>query len=177
MNREELMAQHSELVQSIVDEALATVNAQFAEERTALQEQLAAEKASNSEMSERVQKLEKNDLIRRENEFKSSAETVWSKRLSDSKIPVHLYDKVSGYVHYAKFVKDDQFDMVAFTAAVDAEIKDWEDKGVVDTVIGSSFSEKEVDSSTKDADDKLAENASIIDRLVKKSGIQIPKQD
>jgi hypothetical protein len=177
MDSRELMSEHGDLIQEIIDEALSKANEKFAAEKKDLEAKLATEKATNTEMSERVQKLEKNDLIRREQEFKSKADSIWSKKLSESEIPTHLYGKVSGYVHYAKFVKDDSFDNTAFTAAVEAEIKDWEDKGVVNTVIGAGFSEKEVDSASKGEEAKLlAENASIIDRLVKKSGVQIPKQ-
>ena len=175
MDRKELMAQHSVLVQEVVDEAIARVNETFTAEKKDLQDQLAAEKASNTEMTDRVQKLEKNDLIRREREFKSVADSLWSKMLAECRIPIHLHDKVSGYVQYAKFVKEDKFDETAFSAAIDAEVKDWEDKGVVDTVIGSSFSQKEVDQNANKDAALLAENASIVDRLVKKSGLKIPK--
>jgi len=177
MTRDELIEKHSELVQEIVDEAIAKSEEKFAEERKDLNAKLAAEKEANTAMSERVQKLEKNDLIRREQEFKSSANSVWAKKLSDSKIPSHLHDKVSGFVRYAKFVKDDSFDVSAFGEAVDAEIKDWEDKGVIDTVIGSGFSEKEIDQSAQAEEALLNENISIVDRLVKKSGVKVPKED
>ena len=63
------------------------------------------------------------------------------------------------------------------SSEIQGEIKDWEDKGVVNTVIGAGFSEKEVDSESKHEEAKLAENTSMIDRLVKKSGVQIPKQE
>ena len=177
MNKSELMASHSDLVQEIVDEALAKAEEKFAKEREDLNAKLTAEKEANSEMSERVQKLEKNDLIRRESEFKSSADAIWMKQLSDSAIPTHLYEKVSKYLQYAKFVKDDSFDKEAFSAAVAAEIKDWEGKGVVDTVIGVGFTEKEVDGEANKQEALAAENAAIADRLVQKSGLQIPKGD
>jgi hypothetical protein len=177
MDRKELMAEHADLVQEIVDEAVAKVTEKFTVEKKDLETKLAAEKETNTAMSERVQKLEKNDLIRREQEFKSNADSIWSKKLSESKIPSHLYDKVSGYVQYAKFVKDDSFDRPAFTEAIDLEIKDWEDKGVVDTVIGTGFSKKEVDAGGDKEAEQLAENAAIIDRLVKGSGVRVPKQE
>ena len=159
------------------DEAVGKVESKFAEERDELQTKLDAEKDKNETLSDRVIKLEKNDVIRRENEFRSTAETIWSRNLSESNIPVHLHEKVSSMIKYSKFVKDDKFDKEGFTESVVAEIKDWEDKGVTQTAIGSGFSEKEVDSQNSQEQAKLEENKSVVSRLVERSGIKVPKKD
>ena len=87
MNREELMEEHSDLIQEIVTEAVAEVEAKFSVERDELTTKLAAKEADNAEMADRVQKLEKNDIIRREREFKSSASSIWTKIKENNTIP------------------------------------------------------------------------------------------
>jgi hypothetical protein len=179
MNKEELMENHSDLIQEIVDEAVSKVEAKFSEERKDLNAKLSAEKDANSEMSTRVQKLEKNDLIRQEEGFKSSADSIWTRKLADSRVPTHLHEKVSGFVSYGKYVKEDdsgdrKFDKAAFAEAVDVEIKDWEDKGVVDTVIGSGFTEKEISEEGNKVTKLAEENDAIVSRMLKSSGVELP---
>jgi len=177
MNKKELMEDHPDLVQEIVDEAIKTVEDKFSTERDDLNAKLTAAKDENAAMSDRVIKLEKNDVIRQENEFKASADRIWANSLADSSIPVHLHQKVGGMIQYSKLVKDEKFDNAGFTEAVAAEIKDWEDKGVTETVIGSGFSEKDVDTPGKEVQALAEENTSIAARLVKKSGVEVPKTD
>jgi hypothetical protein len=160
-----------------VDEAINKAETKFSTERDDLNAKLTAAKDENAAMSDRVIKLEKNDVIRQENEFKASADRIWANSLADSSIPVHLHQKVSGMIQYSKFVKDEKFDSAGFTEAVAAEIKDWEDKGVTETVIGSGFSEKDVDTLGKEAQALAEENTSIAARLVKKSGVEVPKTE
>ena len=175
MNKEELMEKHSDLIKELLEEAVGAVETKLTAERDALQTKLTAEEAKNATMADRVVALEKNDVIRRENEFKSTADSIWSRQLADSNIPIHLHEKVSGMIQYSKFVKDDKFDRDGFAGAVTAEIKDWEDKGVTQTAIGSGFSDKEVDSQSSKENVKMEENKSVAARLVERSGLKVKK--
>jgi len=99
----------------------------------------------NEKLTERVLGLEKKETIRAENELKSSANAVWTKKLSESDIPESMYDKVRPYVSHSKFTEEGILDVEKFTEAVSAEIKDWESKGVTSKVLGSGFTDKSVD--------------------------------
>ena len=85
-------------------------------------------------------KLEKKDTIRSEKETANQANSVWTIKLVASDIPEHLYDKVRSMVKHTKFVKDEILDVDAYGKAIDAEIKDWVEKGVVSSsVLGAGF--------------------------------------
>jgi hypothetical protein len=177
MNKDELMEKYSDLVKEVVDEAVGKVESKFSTERDELKAELATEKGKNDEMSDRVISLEKNDVIRQEREFKSLADSIWARNLAESAIPVHLHEKVGSMIKYSKFVKDEKFDETGFAEAITVEIKDWEDKGVTETAIGTGFSEKEVDGKNAQVQAKEEENKSIVSRLVDRSGVKVPKED
>jgi len=172
MDREELMEKYGDIITVIVTEAVTEAETSFAKEKKALSDQLEDEKKANTTLSDRVKSLEKTDLIRREKEFAATAKSIWSDALSNSKIPVHLHDKISQYVNYSMYVKEGEFDEGAFSEAVKTEVKDWEDRGIVTSVIGSGFSQKEADGSTEDGKDSFVmENKSIAERIVARSGL------
>ncbi len=96
--------------------------------------------------NDRVLKLEKNDSIRAESELQVSADSIWAEKLSGSDIPEHLYDKVKSMINHSKFVKEGVFGRDAFAEAIDAEIKDWIEKGVVSKVMGTGFTKSDDES-------------------------------
>lgn len=160
----ELVAQ---LTQEITDEVTAavteTLTAQFSEERTALEAKLTAKKEELTTMGDRVLSLEKNEILREEKAIQLQADRVWDNKLANSQVAERLHEKARIHVTHDKFVKEGVFDVTAFSAAVDAEIKDWEDKGATSTVLGSSFSsgkDETGDDNTKLADD--ADDAVVI---------------
>lgn len=109
---------------------------------------------------------DKRETIRKEDERKLKAESIWSNKLATSEIPEHLFQKVQAHVSYTKFVKDDSFDEVAFSAAVEAEILDWTKSGISKTVIGTGFTLKDVENKTTE----LAEDKSWIQKMAKLAG-------
>jgi hypothetical protein len=112
---------------------------------------------------------DKRETIRKEDERKLKAESIWSNKLAISEIPEHLFQKVQAHVSYTKFVKDDSFDEVAFSSAVDAEILDWTKSGISKAVIGTGFTLKDVENKTTE----LAEDKTWIQSMAKLAGQNI----
>lgn len=140
---EMLSEEYPDLVKKVQEALRVELEAAFATERKAFEVKLAAKDKEITGQSDRILKLEKSDTIRSENEMKLSADNIWTKKLGESDIPEHLFEKVQGQVSYSRFVKDEVFDHGKFTEAVVAEIKDWEDKGIKTSVLGSGFTSKE----------------------------------
>lgn len=144
MTLEELKEKYPELYQQVCEiesvkvagEAQQRFDAEKAQIQAIMQAKIDSTKNENVEMSKRVMALEEKDVLRSEQDRKSSAGGIWSKALSNSKIPGHLYGDIQTFVQYEAFVKDGIFDQAAFTQTVDAKIKDWEGKGLVATVMG-----------------------------------------
>jgi hypothetical protein len=169
MDLEQLKKEHPELVQAIIDET----QEKFGEDKQnweteksdleAANEQLKADneklKAENEDQEDRLLKLEKKDLIRTENEFKANADKIWSEKLSKSEVPDNIWDKIRQYVKYSKFVEDGKFDQEAFAEAVDAEIKDWEERGLSSSkVLGSGSTDKQSASEGGQEDESVKED-------------------
>lgn len=159
MTLQELKKEHPELFAEFRTKVESDLQAKFDQEKKDLETKFAQEKSDLekdfgtklAERDDRILKLEKNDVVRTENERQREADRIWSGKLADSDIDPGLHDKVRAYVSHSQFVKDDVFDAEAFTTAVEAEIKDWESKlPKPSSVIGGGFSQKEV------TDDKLA---------------------
>jgi len=121
----------------------------FDAEKQELEDKLAQERDGHSDERKAFKKeiaaLQKSEAIRTEKELKSDAKGIWNDKLSESTIPDRLYDKVRNQVTYDDFIKDDQFDTEAFAKAVDAEIEDWESRGITSDVSGFGISVKDVE--------------------------------
>jgi len=179
MTLAELRQEHPELFVEFQAEIETDLRAEFDKEKTAMEAKFEQEKTKFaqekadlekdlstklSERDERVLKLEKKDIIRTENERQDTADRIWSEKLADSDIDPGIHDKVRAHVTFSQFIKDDVFDTEAFTAAVEAEIRDWESKlPKPSSVIGGGFGQKEVVDDPKLAaqdaeDEKLADD-------------------
>jgi hypothetical protein len=125
-------------------------------------------KAQHEKDNDRMLSLEKKETIRTEREIRLMADNIWTKRLASSNIPEHLFDKVRSQVSYSRFVKDAILDEGAFSAAVDAEITDWEDKGVVvSSVQGTGLSSRTADNSNAPV---AEENKKLTNNLLRLAG-------
>jgi len=171
MNKAELREKHPDLFDEIVTEATEAAEAKFAKDKDQLEGKIVVLTEDNTQLTDRVLDLEKKDVIRAENELRNRADGIWNAKLAESDIPDSLHVKVRQYVSHTKFMSEGKFDVEAFSAAVDAEIKDWEDKGVRSSVIGAGFSEKDVDDleNGKDVENKASIEADV-NRLVKLAG-------
>jgi hypothetical protein len=168
MDLDQFKKDHPELFAEIVKTATDQAIASFTNEKTALTGTIEALNTKLSQSDEEIKKLAKRDAIRAEKEIFAEAEVIWTKKLVASDIPERMFEKVKKNVDHNAFVKDDVLDKDAFSAAIDTELKDWEDfKNVKDLQIqGTGFSAKDVDKKT--ATD--AENAKIADGLFAMTG-------
>jgi len=167
MDLEELKKEHADLYDAVLKLGKEAAEAEFTKEKTALTTQLEALKVDNEAMSGKVLELEKKDTIRSENELKARAGKIWVEKLSASKLPERFYDKIQRHVPFSKFVEDGKFDVEEFGKAIDAEIQDWEERGMTETVLGNGFSSKEVEGNTTTEDTELAEeNKAIANKLL-----------
>lgn len=145
------------LVEEIQLEAKKESEIEFAKKETEFSKKEENLRTENEKLTDRTLELEKKEAIRAENELRKSADNIWTKKLSESDIPETLFEKVRQYVSHVKFTEEGILNVEKFGEAVDAEIKDWESRGVTSKVIGAGFTEKTVD------EDKLAETQKSID--------------
>ena len=178
MDKNELRETYPELVKEVVkeavDAAISEAETKFKSEKDDLSTQVSTLKEGNEKLSEKVLGLEKKDIIRSESELKTQAQKIWNSKLTESTIPEHVWDKVSQHVSHTKHVSDGVIDVEKFSEAIDAEIKDWEGKGVTSSVLGAGFTHKQPEDENKQALE--AENTKKdIDRLVVHAGGKVEK--
>lgn len=173
MDKSELKETYPELVKEITVEAVAAAvseaETKFESEKSTLSTEIETLKGSNEKMSDKVLGLEKRDIIRSESELKAQAQKIWNSKLTESTIPEHVWDKVSQHVSHTKFVSDGVIDVEGFSEAIDAEITDWEGKGVTSSVLGAGFSHKQPEDENKQAQEAESVKTDV-DRLVKLAG-------
>ena len=173
MNKNELRETYPELVKEIVGEAVDTAvteaETKFKAEKDDLSTKIGTLKENNEKLSEKVLGLEKKDVIRSEGELSAQAQKIWNSKLAESTIPEHVWDKVSQHVPHVKFVSDGVIDVEKFSEAIDAEIKDWEGKGVTSSVLGAGFTHKQPEDENKHALEAESVKGDV-DRLVKLAG-------
>lgn len=151
----------TKLTDQITDE-LSTIHSQDLEAKEA---EITKLKNENEKKVDRIDQLEKKDIIRTEKEINSEARQIVNSKLAATDIPERLYDKIRRLVKHNKFVKDDVLDTEAFAKFVDEEIKDFEDAGVTKTVLGlgrthreegdNDDPEKKLDKEDDEAADKM----------------------
>jgi len=129
MDLKELKEKYPNLVTEIEN----SVKKEFSEvienkdkEITDLNTKIASLSEEKTDSAKRIADLEKREAIRTEREMKASADGLMQEKLSASKIPSRLHEKVTKHIDYSEYVKDGSFDKAEFAKAVDAEIKDWE---------------------------------------------------
>ncbi len=159
MDLETLKKESPEEYQKLMETAMAVVSAQFSAKETALTERLSAAEAKIQEQDTKILAQEKVEIIRKEKERTAFADSIFDAKLVESTIPKHLHSKVKAQIDHTKFIKEDAFDVEAFTAAVVAEIEDWTKAGVSSSVIGTGFTAKDESSEeSRLAAEKVAED-------------------
>ena len=155
---------YNELMEEVKIVVTSDLEAKFKGEKKDLEDKLSEEKKTHetqmADRDKRVLELEKKDTIRSEKEMQARVDRIWRDSLSESSVPDHLYDKVMRQVSYSQFVKDGVLDKDKFVEAIEAEIKDWIDKGVTSSILGSGFGQREVDEEVKlkEADTKTVKD-------------------
>ncbi len=177
-NIEQLTKEHPDLVTKVKDAVKAEMETAFSKERDDFKTKLADKDKELDDQNTRVLKLEKNDTIRSEQELRSQANSMWAAKLAESDIPEHLYDKVRNQVPHSKFVKDSILNVEEFGKSIDAEIKDWVDKGVVEESVKGLGASTEVDTATSLSEKKIDdENTEIAGGLLALAGQPQKKEE
>lgn len=125
----------NQVTKKVTDDVTAELTKKFNEEKTKSDKE-------KETLSDKVAQLEKNDILRTARELSLQADRIFDQCLSQSDVSEHLRDKVKVMVKHTKFVNEDVLDVEKFTEAVQAEIKDWEEKGATSKVIGTGFAKK-----------------------------------
>jgi len=146
-----------ELYQSLVEEAMgkarSDLQATFDNEKKGLETKIQALSEEVKSQEDRILKNEKAEFIRTNREIKaridSAAGLVWTKALAGSDIPEDMHEKVRSMVKSDNFIKgekdDRELDEQAFEEAVNAEISDWEDRGMKVSILGTGYGTKSGD--------------------------------
>ena len=155
--------QEAETAFAVVKTGLETTIAQL----TADKVQLTADKTKlsddNKDVSARLLKVEKENAVRREEEIRLSADSIFSAKLVAASIPERLHAKVKKQIDYGKFIKEDKLDVTAFSAAIDTELKDWAPvEGEEQSVLGMGYS--------RPADGGAVDSDAMVDRMLKSVG-------
>jgi len=182
MNIEELKKDHPDLVTQIEEGIRTTmqteVDTKLAKQKEDFEKEKGTLETTVSKMGDQLLSFEKKEILRTEREVKAHADSIWDKKLSDSDIPDHLFDKVRKHVSHSLFSKDDVVDWDKFSTAVGEEIKSWEDGGVTTGVMGSGgpSTPREVEEEGE-KDKKLSkENDETAKRMLKLAGQEVPAE-
>lgn len=178
MNLDELKAQHPDLYQAIVQsvrtEVTAELTATFDKEKTQMESKfstdLAGVNARIDDLSKENLSLRKTNEIRAENERRAKADSIWTEKLSESVIPIDMQEKCRPMVGYSSFVSDGNLDVAGFSAAVDAEIKDWESRLTQSVVLGGAGGPVKSAVGDRAAEAAEAEDDAEVDRMLKLAG-------
>ena len=131
LDLKELKEKHPDLYQQVMKEGAESANAQHQEEATQLQSQLNAMSTKLDAVVETNAQLRKDNEIRAFNEATSRADAIWAQQLAASRIPEEWHAKVQGCIASESHIDNGVLDEASLTAAIKAEIQDWEEKGVV----------------------------------------------
>jgi len=192
MDLKTLKAEHPDLIGQLVAEVTASMSGEIqalkdsvaAKDKEATEAKAALEAKSkeaddlqtqNTALDERTKSLEKKDTIRTQKEIAQEAKGIFEAKLAKSQISASLHKKVIAQIDHNKYVDDKgTFNAEAFAAAVDAEIKDWEDslsaEGASPVFLGGSNFSREV-VGTEDAKPEA-----VADRLLAHLGIKTEKK-
>lgn len=161
------------------------VSTKLSKERKGLETEIVGLKQTEAELTEKlkvaddkltenedkVTKLEKKDVIRTERELLAEAGKVWDTKLSASDIPERLHEKVRNQVSHHKFVKEDILDVVAFSKAIDEEIKDWTDRGVSTKTAILGFSPPSDPEKQGEEEEETRENLAALNTMRESKGM------
>lgn len=136
MKLDELKSAHPELFAEIVSlgkaEGKTEAETAFAAERESLNAKISGLEAEKvtlstqlSDTDKRIQKLEKNETLRKEEAIRNSAEGVFSEVMVKHDIPERLRPKIRKQINHESFVADEKLNVEAFKTAIETELQDW----------------------------------------------------
>jgi len=142
--------------------------AELEQKNTALQAELDKEKGASAAMGDRLNKLEKNEAKRDLQTLQTKADNIASAKLKASDIPESFHGKVMGFINKDKHIENGALNEETYSAAVDAEIKEWSANFESTPATTQGFSvtdEDKEDLVAKDVDDTVS-------RMLGHAGVQ-----
>lgn len=167
MDLTQLKAEHPNLYAEVLAIGRKEAETEFSAIRLGLEAQVTELSADKAKLTNevkanevRLSSLEKSETLRREQEMKSQADSIFLSVMGKNpNIPERLHGKIRKLVNHQSFIKDDNLDTMAFREAVELEAKDWVSSESEDPVqgFGQSRHTEEGGISLTDAD-KIADN-------------------
>ena len=167
---DQLQKDAPDLLKQVQDAATADAEAKFKVEREAFQGEIATLKGDKTALGDRVSKLEKAEIKRKDSEQLAVADAIWEAQFDASDISGKRRDKIKLHVKVKDYLDDNgRLDTVKFTDAVIAEIKDWETDEPTVLGAGGGFS-RETDSEGRKRQKLADENKGKTSELLKLAG-------
>lgn len=166
------------ITSQVREEVEGELKASFEAEKSGLETQISGLKGELQEKETRILKLEKADYIRtvheKQTRIDSASDRIWVKALAACDIPEGMHEKVQAAVPTTAHTKDDVLDEAAFETAVQAEIDEWEGKGMTTTILGTGFGNtktgNEGDVETQNAQKQEEEDDAWVDSMLALGG-------
>ena len=169
MDLEKLKAEYPELYKAILAEGVAQAEAQFSQERDGFTQTIDGLRTQLSDQGERIAKMEKQTALDKEAAALANADRLFAEAFAESDVPDRWKGKVRNQVNHQKFVNDDgDLDEKGFSEAVEAELKDWEEKGATSSVSG--FAQAVEDDTEGDETPLAEENKEVAKDLLARAG-------
>lgn len=168
MDLKELKVKHPDLVDELTNEVKASMQKEFDEKEKSLNDKFAEMGKRIDDLSDKLAESDKENTLNREELNREKAERIYAERLGESNVPERFHEKVKNMVRFTKFVEKDKLDVEKFKEALDAEIKDWEERGATTEVMGLGNAQ---DKDELPNDAKLSEeNKSLAGSLLERAG-------
>lgn len=133
----------SDIEKGVRDTVVREMEDKFAQEKTGFQATIDDMTGKVDSYQSRFTEMEKAMLKVKEKEMRLEASKIFSEKFSDAELPERLFTKIEKLVPYTNFVKDDEFDVAAFGAALDVELKEWKEFSQPVVVQGSGSHKKQ----------------------------------
>jgi hypothetical protein len=136
----------SEIEASVKAVVSRTLEDQFAQEKSDLEQKIADLKAASQQSGEsyeqRLKSLEKDLLLFKEKELKAQADDIFNQTFAGSGLPQRFFGKIERQVGYTQFIKNEVLDVEAYRKALAVEFSDWTEFAVPGeaAVLGSGAS-------------------------------------
>lgn len=119
----------SEIEKLVQGKLTRTLEDQFAQEKSELEQKIVELKAANQQSGEkyeqRLRSFEKDLTLFKEKELKSQADELFKRAFTASGLHQRFFGKIERQVSYTKFVKDEKLDVEGYNQALATEFADW----------------------------------------------------
>lgn len=159
MDLNELKEKHPNLVSQIENSVKESFSAEIEnkdKEIGDLTSKITSLSSEKEESVKRIADLEKKEAMRTEKELAATASSLFDTKLSNSKLPERLHEKVKKHVSYNDFIEESKLNVEEFSKAIDSEIADWEKSfDFTETSPVKGVSTKKVDNTDTDCSEDV----------------------